>query len=41
MTIDYPDWLTDRVTRGLALQPGVWITIAGGDVAAIEEQYVP
>jgi hypothetical protein len=40
-TIDYPTWLTQRVARGVEMQPGVWITITGGDVATIEEQYVP
>jgi hypothetical protein len=40
-TIDYPDWLVARVARGIELQPGVWITVSGGDVAVIEEQWVP
>jgi hypothetical protein len=41
VTIDYPDWLVARQDRGLELQPSVWITITGGEVAEIEEQYVP
>lgn len=40
-TIDYPDWLLARVDRGIDLQPGVWITVTGGDIAEIEEQWVP
>lgn len=40
-TIDYPGWLVEREGRGVELQPGVWITVTGGEVVEIEEQYVP
>jgi hypothetical protein len=38
-TVPYPDWLSGRTTRDY--QPGVWVTIAGGKVTMVEEQYVP
>ena len=38
-TITYAGWLTGRASRDF--QPGVWLTIAGGDVTEIREQYVP
>jgi len=38
-TIAFADWVSDRTTRGF--QPGVWITIAGGTVTEVREQYVP
>lgn len=37
--VPYADWLTGRMTRGY--QPGVWVTIEGGEATFIEEQYVP
>lgn len=37
--VPYADWLTGRETRGY--QPGVWVTIEGGEATFIEEQYVP
>lgn len=40
-TVPYADWLTGRAARGSDYQPGVWVTIAGGSVTFIEEQYVP
>lgn len=40
-TVPYADWLIGRATRGSGWQPGVWITIAGGEAAFIEEQFVP
>jgi hypothetical protein len=40
-TVDYPVWLVDRVSRGIEMQPGVWITITDGDVTTIDEQWVP
>jgi hypothetical protein len=38
-TVPYADWLVGRAAR--SYQPGVWITIAGGEAVFIEEQYVP
>ncbi len=38
-TITYGDWLDVRDTRGY--QPGVWLTIDGGAVVELHEQYVP
>lgn len=38
-TVSYADWLTGRATRDY--QPGVWVTITGGEAVNIEEQYVP
>jgi hypothetical protein len=38
-TVPYADWLTDRTAR--SYQPGVWLTITGGAITTIEEQYVP
>jgi len=38
-TVTYADWLTGRATRDY--QPGVWLTIAGGETVAILEQFVP
>jgi hypothetical protein len=40
-TVPYADWLTGRTARGSGYQPGVWLTIAGGEIVHIEEQYVP
>lgn len=37
--ISYSDWIANRETRGY--QPGIWITVAGGNVTSIDEQYVP
>ena len=41
VTVPYADWLTGRTNRGVDLQPGVWLTVAGGEVVGIQEQYVP
>ena len=41
LTIAYPGWLVEREVRGVDLQPGVWITIVGGEAVRILEQYVP
>jgi hypothetical protein len=38
-TAAYVDWLSARTGR--AFQPGVWLTIAGGAIEQIREQYVP
>ena len=38
-TIPYADWATERDIRDY--QPGVWLTIGGGEVVEIQEQYVP
>lgn len=45
-TITYAEWLTGRVVQasetGIAKFPfGVWVTIEGGSVTAIGEQWVP
>lgn len=38
-TVSYAEWLDGRGSRGH--QPGVWLTIGGGAVIEIREQYVP
>lgn len=38
-TVDYPQWLEGRTAR--PYQPGVWLTITGGAVVDVREQYVP
>ena len=38
-TVPYPEWLAGRASRGF--QPGVWLTVDGGAVVHIREQYVP
>ncbi len=40
-TVPYADWLVGRSARPAGLQPGVWVTIAGGEGEFIEEQFVP
>ena len=37
--IEFPTWLVDRQDR--FHQPAVWLTVEGGVVTGIEEQYVP
>jgi hypothetical protein len=39
-TVPYADWLAGRAAR-TDYQPGIWVTIAGGEATFIEEQYVP
>lgn len=38
-TSDYPTWRAVR--DGRTYLPGVWLTVAGGEVTEISEQYVP
>ena len=40
-TVSYTDWLVGRTARGSGYQPGVWVTIVGGEAVFIEEQFVP
>jgi len=38
-TVEYVTWLGERESRDF--QPGVWLTVADGMAAFVEEQYVP
>ena len=38
-TVAYDRWVADRTGR--VFEPGVWLDLDGGRIAAIEEQYVP
>lgn len=40
-TVAYAEWLVGRDQRGVELQPGIWLTIEGGEATSIVEQYVP
>jgi hypothetical protein len=40
-TVGYGEWLVFRQGRDPLLQPGVWITIEGGVITLVTEQYVP
>jgi hypothetical protein len=42
-SITYADWIAARYAPGTEdeYKPGVWLTIADGDIVEIEEQYVP
>jgi hypothetical protein len=37
--VSYADWLADREARDF--QPSAWLTIEGGQITHIEEQYTP
>ena len=39
-TVPYADWLVGRAAR-TDYQPGIWVTITGGEATFIEEQYQP
>jgi hypothetical protein len=41
--ITYADWIAARYTPGTEgeYKPGVWLTIADGEIVEIQEQYVP
>jgi hypothetical protein len=36
----YADWLIGRAAR-TGYQPGIWVTITGGEATFVEEQWVP